>query len=271
MRKLAFLASVAMLVVVLASAFIRLSQSGLDCPAWLLCAPETGAVAGQSAEGGIDLLPQARQAHRVAASLVLLLALGLALLAWRQRARQPDALALLLLTLGLAALGVISRGATAAPIVLGNLLGGFAVLALGVRLASRQRARDPRLRGWAIAALLVAVLQAAAGGLISVHAAVTACSGLGECSQLLLQGGPQAPAAVLQLMHRLLALVLLVLVLPLAWKCWRLRRPVSALGLAGLMGLQWLLGTALAAPSLALALGHSLGAALLIALLAALP
>ena len=155
---LAWAVVAAMLATVALSAYMRLVQAGVGCSPWPACFAQ-----GAAAEAGASMgLALARLLHRVVASLVLVLTLLLVLITLatrpRMKAQGASALALLLLTLALAALGVTMRGSTAPPVVLGNLLGGFLMLAVALRLAWPAPAA-----GRAIAALASASFSSASG------------------------------------------------------------------------------------------------------------
>jgi cytochrome c oxidase assembly protein subunit 15 len=167
-------------------------------------------------------------------------------------------LALLALALFLAVLGRLTGASRAPPVVLGNLLGGFALFALSCRLVQASAPAThtpPGLGPWTLAALVLLLLQIALGGLVSAGAAGAGCDAGGACT-----------------VHGAGAFVLAALLLALAWAAWRGRARRSAATLALLLLAQGALGLRLAAgdPPLALALAHNLGAALLLAALLAL-
>jgi heme a synthase len=156
-RRAALLGAGLMLAVTTLSAFVRLANIGLDG------APEPDAV----------LL--ARGAHRIAASTVLLVVLGLLALSLGPRPylqrEGRHAIALLALTVFLAVLGRWSGGSAAPAVTLGNLLGGFLVFALCWRLALPEaRPLDARLQQFAGLAAAVLLLQVSFGALgLAVH------------------------------------------------------------------------------------------------------
>ena len=268
-RSLAALAWLLMLSVITVSAFIRLSQSGVGCADWPVCYEQAAGHA--SAHPWLGL---ARATHRVTASAMLLV--------------------VLLLTLWLAGLGALMRGASAPAVVLGNLLGGLATLALCGRLlvcGSDRTAPAPSLRRWAWWAMLLVFFQAAFGGLIDARHAASSCQHLSECADLARAAGwdwrvlspwpaasaagelaPQARGAWLHLLHRLGALLLVPVLATLAWKALRQGFTIPAIGVFVLLVLELTLGSLLAATGfpLPLALAHNLVAALLLTLLAGL-
>lgn len=289
---LAWAVVAAMLATVALSAYMRLVQAGVGCSPWPACFAQ-GAAAEAGASTGLAL---ARLLHRVVASLVLVLTLLLVLITLATRPRMKtqgaSALALLLLTLALAALGVTMRGSTAPPVVLGNLLGGFLMLAVALRLAWPAPAAGRAVAALARLALPLLLLQIALGALLSATRAALVCGGPGqgldECLRLAAGQGSSwrlldpfglghaehaaaaaAQGAWLQLMHRGSALLLLALLAALAVPLWRARRRAAAGVLALLLLVQVLAGgLLLAAPwPLAQVLAHNLSAALLLALL----
>jgi cytochrome c oxidase assembly protein subunit 15 len=185
--RVAALCTALMFIVIVASSFLR---HHADQAAWA------------------SELSLARQVHRVAATLVLLGAVAMVLLARRAQDRVACRLApaLLGLALLLSAVGVAAGASRAAPVVLVNLLGGFAMLALCVRLGlPLQRQRWDRA---ATIALAIVVLQAAAGALASATASPE-CVGLTDCAW---------PALLHRASGVLLAVGLIVLGLHAAWR-----------------------------------------------------
>ncbi|HMN20431.1 MAG TPA: COX15/CtaA family protein [Ottowia sp.] len=292
---LAWTGAALMFAIVGLSAYLRLRQAGLGCSPWPAC---YGAILGPGPTGVVAdaATAAARQAHRLAASAMLLLALALGVLTLgpRPRLRREGRLALgvLVLTLALAALGVASRGSTLPAVVLGNLLGGFLTLALCARLAAVANdaaAPSPALRRWLRLALLLVLVQACLGGLVSASFSATSCGSWSECAQAargadwgwrlldpwlaptpdaLLPGNPRG--AWLQWLHRAGAWVVLGAGLLAAGRALLDRRRLLAVLLAGLLALQLTNGLLLAPDTLSLAqvLVHNLVSALLLALLA---
>lgn len=276
-RGLALLTALLMLGVIGLSAFIRLAQT-----------PLAGA-------DFADAIAIARAAHRVSASALLVLAFMLlaTTLLLRPVLRRAARLAsgIVACTLWLAALGMASRGSTAPAVVLGNLLGGFAMFALCLRLALASRddaAGHGGLRrpaGWALLALLLAIVL---GALASATALPPSCDGWRECLEAARVAGwdwqivnpwfaPTAGAgpgllprdAWLQLLHRGAGLLALLTLLRLDWAAWRQRAHAGTTPLAVLVALELLLlASALLPVGLAQALAHNLAAALLLGWLA---
>lgn len=294
-RSAALCAALVLLIAAL-SAFLRLDKSGLGCQPWPACygQVEAAAAAGDDAAPGVVI---ARLAHRTVASVALVLVILIVMVAVSARplSRSAVALALGLLAtvLFLAGLGWVTRGSRLPAVALGNLLGGFAMLALAWRLAAdapRVRAASSR---WAAAALAALVLQVTLGGLVSTTFADLSCGNLADCARVAAQQGwpwaqldpwrepaftasTHAPinpgGALVQLLHRAGALVVLALALPAAWLAWRHGRTGSAVVLMLLLLAQLAAGVWLLTPAMPLAAAwvHNLLAALMVALLARL-
>lgn len=293
-RWLAWASAALMLLIVVLSAYMRLYQAGLGCAGWPACYGQL--LSAPAAAMPAEALAGARATHRIAASAMLVLALLLCLLTLGPRPRLARegrlALGVLALVLGLAALGVVSRGSILPAVVLGNLLGGMLTLALCVRLAAvagDAPEASARLRGWLRLALLLALLQAALGGLVSGAFAAVSCGSWGECASAALAAGwdwrfldpwlapgPEALAPLqargvwLQWLHRVGALLLLAVAAVAAGRALLERRRLLALGLAALLAVQLANGLMMSPATLALpqVLVHNLVGALLLALLA---
>ncbi len=205
-------------------------------------------------------LALARQVHRVAATLVLLGAVAMVLLARRaqDRATLRLASALLGVALLLSAVGIAGGASRAVPVVLVNLLGGFAMLALCARLAM------PRVHGGvdraAGIALALVALQAAAGALASATASPE-CVGLTDCAW---------PALAHRVSGVLLAFGLMLLGVHAAWRRERWEGAALAL-LALLLLLLGVLAAGIGSATLPmLVVVHNAFAAAVVALLARL-
>lgn len=210
LRRIALLCVALMAVVVVASAFLR----------------HLGATAALQAAWTSELV-LARQVHRVAATLALLGAVAMVVLARRARSRVALAWSLLGVGLLLSAVGIAAGASRAAPVVLINLLGGLAMLALCVRLGTSDTRAGVGRAAWIVLGLVA--LQAAAGAFASANASPD-CESLTGCS---------AYALLHRISGVLLAFALIVLGVQVAW---RLQRPSgAALALTGLLLL--LLGT----------------------------
>lgn len=229
---------VLMACVVSASAWLRLAQARVDCVAWPACRGTTAQAAAHAALapvradprlGAAATLERVRGLHRVVATLALLGVVALVVALWRERVRRPallrPALALLGLALFLSALGVVTPGSRATTVLLGNLLGGYGMLALAAALLARLVLARPVSPGLARRAAWAAAVW-------WTMAALGAISGAG--------GAHLAPP-----LHLALALVALPLAARVAWTALAEPQPMArALGLvlAALVPLQFVLG-----------------------------
>jgi cytochrome c oxidase assembly protein subunit 15 len=295
LRRLALLCALVVLVVTSLSAFIRQSKAGLGCAEWPQCYGQSlrqlqQGVAVSAEEQTATAI--ARLVHRVAAVSALLLVLTMVMVCFASRpvlrVEGVMALALLGLALFLAVLGRWSSGARVPAVAMGNLLGGFAMLALSARLAV---ARRPLLatsgRAWVAAALVLLVVQVTIGGLVSASFAGLSCtaswfdclraaggvdwSALDPWREPLLAAQPPVnPAGALaQLVHRAAALGLLAVLATLGVLACRRGRPRSAAALWIVLALQMAVGLLMTQGSLpiGLALLHNLLAAGLLVVL----
>uniref|UniRef100_UPI003341F5EE COX15/CtaA family protein n=1 Tax=Castellaniella defragrans TaxID=75697 RepID=UPI003341F5EE len=296
LHRMAWLCAALVLLIIGLSAQMRLTRVVPECEPWPQCrsqltqasATDPGTAAQQAAAP-----TAARTAHRTAASATLLLILAMLIVALGPRPILWTAgrmvLGLLGLTLFLAALGM-RTGASALPAVtLGNLLGGFGMLALSVRLAwataqPPERGRHAPPANWARLAILLVLVQAALGGLVSAGHAGLSCPAFGACDlgadgwlafNPWIEPHPALPSthaggAWVHMTHRIVGLALVALLPALSWQAWRRGGRMVAVALTGLPILLAALGLALVALDLPLALilAHNLCAALLLALLA---
>jgi heme a synthase len=292
LQKVAWACAALVLAITSLSAFIRLSQAGLGCEPWPQCYAQSLQVAGQRmalpAEGAVAV---ARITHRVVAVAALLFVIALVMITlskvpvlWREGRM---ALGLLGLALFLAILGRWTTDARVPAVMLGNLLGGFAMFALSWRLVGstgRQPAASPAQPGlarWARTGLSLLVAQIVLGGLVSAgHAGLScpqllACDMAGGSWQLLNPwhetpldvADPVNPAgALVHGLHRAGAVVVAAVLLPLGVVAWRTGRRAGAAVIL-LLVLQATLGVLLVTGGLplAVALAHNVTAALLLA------
>ena len=289
-QRLALACLLLLLAVTCLSAYLRHSAAGLGCAPWPACfgqgeraaAPGVMAVAGQA-------LTLARMAHRVTATLALLLIIAMVVLSLSTRPRQHQqgrlSLALLLLALSLSLLGVFTPGSRLPAVAMGNLLGGFVMLALAARLVALPPARG---LGWpAGAAVLLLLAHTAGGALVSASQAGLACSDLREClaqaraagwewQQLnpwreagFAVGTPHADGALAQALHRLGSLIVAPALAGLGWLAIRRGRRAEGLLLLALVASQVALGLVIGSTGLPLVpvLLHNLGTAAMLALL----
>ena len=145
-RFLAGASALLMLAVVAASAYIR-------------------------ASGGVDV-QIARGAHRAAASSVALLVFALMALAWGHHRLRVAAGIAFVLMLALSAVGWITGTTPPPAAAIFNQSGGLVLTALLAWLYARAAARNPQAtdRQLALAALVLASLQAAFGGTLAFYA-----------------------------------------------------------------------------------------------------
>ena len=208
--------------------------------------------------------------------------------AMTDRPEGRQVLALLALALFLAVLGRWTASARVPAVTLANLLAGFAMFALGWRLAvstgqiSTQTLAQRRLVRWAWFGAALLIAQIALGGLVASARFGLSCPQLWACD--LTQAGWDAfnpwrepvfdaaqagnPVGALpHVVHRLGSLVLTGVLLPLAVAAWRAGRRAAAVALLVLLLGQGALGVALVAGGLSLpvALAHNVTAALLLA------
>lgn len=301
LRRIAWLCALLVLLIAFVSAFLRLSKAGLGCEPWPACYGE--ALRTLQRGGAIDdaaahTVALARLAHRLLAStalvLVLILAFGHLSAKPVRRGSAALSLALLACALFLAALGWLTPGSRVPAVAMGNLLGGFAMLALSWRLAAADdpgAAVPPSPSGWTVLALALLVIQIALGGLVSAGHASLSCADSAECLRQIAQQGwpwstlnpwrepvfdattslPVNPAGALaQGLHRGLAVAVGLAVLPAAWAARRAGHGRAAAALLALWLLQMAVGLWLVTGGvpLAAALLHNLLAALMLASLA---
>lgn len=206
--KLALLAVVMAVVVIVLGAFTRLVDAGLGCPDWPTC---YGHVLWPDTEDEIasanEIYPHApvetdktwpEMVHRYFASGLGLLAIGLVVLSWRARAtivNQPIKLPVFLLAFvilqGMFGMWTVTLKLWP-QVVTAHLLGGFATLSmlwlLTLRLNNQYwqltvdgAAVVNRFKPLAIAGLLVVIGQIALGGWTTSNYAALACPDLPTC------------------------------------------------------------------------------------------
>ena len=299
-RLLATVGAALVLVVIVSSAYLRLSQAGLSCANWPACYGRIARAAdATTAQRG------ARLAHRFAATAVGAVLLALLAVSATQRPRHRRQAAIagagLAVTAALAIIGAVSsEAAVAVPrpaVTLANLGGGFALLALlwwlrettleTGRAPTADTTRSPWFPMLATFTLLSVIAQIALGALVSAKFAALACPAFPLCGAdappgtLLEALDPFTvltvdasamivrPAALASLhwAHRVGAHVVLVLAAVLAILLVRDRvlKPWGV-ALAGLVVVQLALGatSVLTSLPLALVLAHNLVAALLL-------
>jgi cytochrome c oxidase assembly protein subunit 15 len=199
-NRLATIAAVVALCVIVLGAWVRLSHAGLGCPDWPGC---YGVLTWPNAPHEVDAANQAfperpvevgkawrEMVHRYLAGILILLVVALNWRAWRggHETRHLRLVSGLLLGLILfqATLGMWTVTLKLKPIiVMAHLLGGMATFALLTWLIMRSTTANvfapARLRKWVLAAMAVLTAQIALGGWTSANYAALACPDLPTC------------------------------------------------------------------------------------------
>jgi heme a synthase len=290
------------IILVTLSAYLRLDHSGIGCEPWPSCYGNIGVPVENpnAADTYQRLLEEASQPlswatplHRLVASVLGLLVLGMALLSLRQGHNRLMAFSLLGLTVFLAWLGIYSEGLHNPAVVMGNLGGGFAMLGLlGWMVLGKPREGNATrigLRRAAVAVLVVLVLQIAVGGLTSANFAASACRTLPDChgswfpgtevftaldlsrtheigATGMVLGGPER--AAIHKLHRIMAVIAAVFILYAGIAAYREGRQFRIVGiiLIALLATEFSLGLAAVVTSLPIgvAVAHNWIAALLL-------
>ncbi|MES1189919.1 MAG: COX15/CtaA family protein [Steroidobacter sp.] len=310
-RNLSMFGAVLALCVVVLGAWVRLNAAGLGCPDWPGCYGHISAAgAEQHLATAQQLYPDRKfeyakavkeMLHRYVASTLGLIIIALACIAvWNRRdPRQPLILPLLLVPLvilqGLLGMWTVTKLLVPLVVVL-HLLGGLTTMSLLAWLAMRTRnSRVPiragsRLRTWALAGLMVLVVQIFLGGWTSSNYAAVSCPDFPTCQNSFwphmdvkdafvlwrglgidYQGGVlDHPARVaIHFVHRLGAMVtalVLGMVVVLAWRSGIRAVRMAAITVGIVLTGQLLLGPLMVIKGfpLALATAHNAVAALLL-------
>src|SRR5690554_1294177 len=157
-RRLVFLTWFLTLDLIMFGAFVRLTDSGLGCPDWPGCYGKLSPVgASDHIRDALATMPHGpvsfgkawiEMAHRYVGSLLGLMIIGIAWMAWRWRRELGHTATLAIVTL----IAVCIQGAFGAwtvthrlmPIIVtGHLLGGMIVLSLMTWLAAREKTHYP--------------------------------------------------------------------------------------------------------------------------------
>ena len=294
--------------------YVRLSNAGLSCPDWPGCygallVPTTAdlpAIQSAFPDQPLDRVRAWKEmTHRYAAALLGLLILLIGILAWRRRHQPGQPIAVPVLLVGLvtfqALLGMWTVTLRLQPIVVTmHLLAGIATVALLWWLGFRQgrwrfgEGEQPvcdaslhTLRPWALAGVLIVLLQITLGGWTSANYAALACPDFPLCQAEILprldlqaafqlwsnvegsfEGGvlDNDARVTIHLIHRLGAILTLLYAVVLAVRilCMVPARPlkVAVLALLALVFAQAGLGVAnvvLGLP-IVVAVAHSIGA-----------
>jgi heme a synthase len=290
MRLLALASLGLAFLVVVAGAYVRLSDAGLGCPDWPLCYGR--ALPGELTDSNALAKAWKEMGHRYLAATLGILIFALGLAAWWLRRCHRLATAIVVLTAFQATLGAWTVTMLLKPaIVTAHLLGGMAILALLAWLTLSQfdyetRPQARRLRVPAATAMAVLVMQIALGGWVSANYAALACPDLplclgealppmdfGNAFHFVRELGQAADGALLERealtaihwSHRAFALVVVLIVAWVAFKAYNVMKLLGA-AIAALLAVQFSLGVANVAFSLPLPLAaaHNAGAALLL-------
>ncbi|MEN8174531.1 MAG: COX15/CtaA family protein [Pseudomonadota bacterium] len=205
--RLALVATILALVVVVLGAYVRLTHAGLGCPDWPGCYGQLGApdsseeiAAAESEFAGAEIdsgKAWREMIHRYFAGTLGLLILALAVIAWRNRYAlgQQVVLPILLVVLVVfqAALGMWTVTLLLQPVIVTlHLLMGMLTLALLWWMTLRAGHSGPTytarpatmsLRGLALGGALVVYLQIALGGWVSTNYAALHCPDFPTCQQ----------------------------------------------------------------------------------------
>ncbi|MEQ9563520.1 MAG: COX15/CtaA family protein, partial [Woeseiaceae bacterium] len=197
MRALAITCLGLVLLLVSLSAYLRLEHSGIGCSPWPECYGNIGVERPDTAlherliEDATNAASWATPLHRLVATVLGVLVLALAFLAILKKRDRSIVAALLLLTVYLAVVGAISGSLRNPAIVMGNLVGGFGMLALLGWMVLRRplpSSAPPALHRITVLALLFLGLQILLGGLTSANFAASACVTLPDCQGSWLPG-----------------------------------------------------------------------------------
>jgi cytochrome c oxidase assembly protein subunit 15 len=300
-QRIARLAFVVCLIVVVMGAWVRLTDAGLGCPDWPGCygqllVPTDPAAAADYPERPLEVGKAWREMiHRYAASGLGLLIVIMAVLAWRNRVdpRQPVALPLALVGIVIfqGILGMWTVTLLLKPtIVMLHLLGGMTTLALLFWLARPVPAgpQHPELRVFAGIGLAVLAVQIALGGWVSTNYAALACPDFPTCQTqwwptmdfrngfkpwhglgIDYEGGilDNASRVAIHVTHRIGAVVTALVLGLLVWRAWRepgLERAARYVAAALIAQLAIGVAIVLTQLPLSLAVAHNAVAALLL-------
>lgn len=215
-HKLAMIAAIIALCVIVLGAWVRLSHAGLGCPDWPGCYGQlTWPDAAHEIETANQAFPERpyesnkawrEMVHRYLAGSLMLLLFAIAWIAWRgttadgQSSRQFRflATALVILIIFQAALGMWTVTLKLKPIiVMAHLLGGLTSFSLilwlmfssGRQLSDKPNIKIRKMRPAIITAIIILASQIALGGWTSANYAALACPDVPMCTG---QWWPQA-------------------------------------------------------------------------------
>ncbi|MCX7617482.1 heme A synthase [Tepidiforma sp.] len=255
-QRLAILTAILTVFLIGVGAFVRATGSGLGCPDWPLCHGQ--AIPPGHQEAWIEF------SHRFVASVVGVLVIAVAVMAWKYYRHVPLITWLATATVPLVGfqglLGAITVVRELPPeIVATHLVTAMVVLSCVIVVAVGMYMEDERHRGffertrgigrvpgaWALAGLGWLAVTFWVGGYMAESGAATACSGWPLCN------GGVLPAAddqeITHMLHRYLAGGFVFLVVPALVTAWRRRGDLPwakpyALALGTLYAAQVLVG-----------------------------
>jgi len=200
--RIAAVAAILALTVIMLGAYVRLSDAGLGCPDWPGCYGNLGAPSSEEAIAEANAAYPGRpvemakawkeMVHRYLASGLGLMIIVLAVLAWRSRGEIPVTLPSLLVALvifqGLLGMWTVTLLVKPA-VVTAHLAGGLATLSLlwwlvlwhGGLLQRMGGARFAELRPWVVVGLVLVCTQILLGGWTSTNYAAVACTEFPTC------------------------------------------------------------------------------------------
>lgn len=201
-RRLVFLTWFLTLDLIMFGAFVRLTDSGLGCPDWPGCYGKLSPLgASANIQDALQTMPYGpvsfpkawiEMIHRYAGSLLGLMIIGIAWMAWRWRRELGHKATLAIVTL----IAVCIQGAFGAwtvthrlmPIIVtSHLLGGMVLLSLMTWLAAREKyhlaisAAARRWAPWMALGIVLLFTQIALGGWVSTNYAALACMDFPTC------------------------------------------------------------------------------------------
>lgn len=218
MKGLAWTCLALVIVLVTLSAYLRLAHSGVGCADWPDCYGRIGPIQevstiGSAADAYRKLVDESGRSlawatplHRLVASVLGLLVLALFVVSLATRRHRLICGVLLLLTTYLAVLGIRSGSLHDPAVVMGNLLGGFAMVGFLGWLAIAESTRGhgaPAVAVFTSLAGLALCGQIFLGGLTSANFAALSCRTLPDCHGGWWPGPALAQALDLSRLHQL--------------------------------------------------------------------
>jgi len=233
-QQLAFATAIATVALVTIGALVRATGSGLGCPDWPTCHGGVIPPGGQH--------PILEYTHRFVASVVGLMVIGVAVLAWRHYRHVPftlwTATAAVPLVIGQGILGAIVVWWELPPLFVGtHMLTAMLVLACELAAAISMYAEDPvrrerlatlddaRVRPLGTLSLLALAWLSAVvwvGGYMAESGASTACAAWPTCNGFAVFPGADGQE-ITHMAHRYLVGVFAFLITPFVVMAWRRR------------------------------------------------